>query len=83
MNWKSSLQVLDLAPADRLEMICKKCGHLRYLTGAQLLARKGAARLYLDEVEARAKCTQRGCEGAMRMAKPHPGETSGFVGGIA
>ncbi|MPT48234.1 MAG: hypothetical protein E2598_07400 [Sphingobium sp.] len=83
MNWKTNIQVLDLTPDDRLEMICKKCGHLRYLTGAQLLARNGAARLYLDQVEARAKCTQRGCGGPMRMAKPHAGETSGFVGGIA
>lgn len=83
MNWKSNLQVLDLGHGDRLEMVCRKCGHLRYLTGEQLQARKGAARLYLDEVEARARCTQRGCDGKMRMAMPHQGDTSGFVGGIA
>lgn len=83
MNWKSNLQVLDLEPADRLELVCRKCGHLRYLTGAQLNERKGAARLYLHEVEARARCKQRGCSGTMRMAMPHSGETSGFVGGIA
>ncbi len=83
MSWKTSLQVLDLDPTDRLEMTCKKCGHLRYLTGAQLQTRKGANRLYLDEVEARAKCRQRGCSGSMRMAKARAGETSSFIGGIA
>jgi len=83
VNWKTQLQVLDLAPEDRLELVCRRCGHLRALTGAQLQARPGAARLYLNEVEARARCTQRGCGGPMRMAWPHPGETHGFVGGIA
>lgn len=83
MNWKMALQVRDLAPEDRLELTCRKCGHLRYLTGKALQARKGASQLYLDEVEARARCTQRGCNGGMRMAMPAQGETSGFVGGIA
>lgn len=83
MNWKSSLQVLDLEPGDRLELTCRTCGHVRYLTGATLLARRGAAQLYLDQVESRARCTQRGCGGAMRMAMPRRGDTSGFVGGIA
>lgn len=82
MNWKSAIQVLDLTPDARLELTCKTCGHLRYLTGKALLARKGAARLYLDEVEDRARCTQRGCNGRMRMAMPATGEASGFVGGI-
>lgn len=83
MNWRASIQVRDLAPSDRLELVCRKCGHLRYLTGAQLQARKGAVYLYLDEVEARSRCKQRGCDGHMRMALPPKGETSGFVGGIA
>jgi hypothetical protein len=83
VNWKSAIQVLDLAPGDRLELTCKACGHLRYLTGKALLERKGAGQLYLDEVEARARCTQRGCNGRMRMAMPTTGEASGFVGGIA
>lgn len=83
MNWKMALQVRDLAPEDRLELTCRKCGHLRYLTGKALQARKGASQLYLDEVETRARCTQRGCNGGMRMAMPAQGETSGFVGGIA
>lgn len=83
MNWKTGLQVLDLEAEDRLELTCRTCGHLRYLTGKALHARKGAAMLYLNEVEARARCTQRGCNGRMRMALPPTGETSGFVGGIA
>lgn len=83
MNWKSSLQVLDLELGDRLELTCRICGHVRYLTGATLLARRGATQLYLDQVERRARCTQRGCGGTMRMAMPRRGDTSGFVGGIA
>jgi hypothetical protein len=83
MSWKSAIQVLDLGADDRLEMTCRKCGHFRYLTGQALQARNGAGRLYLDEVERRARCSQRGCGGTMRMALPPRGEASGFVGGIA
>jgi hypothetical protein len=56
---------------------------LRYITGAELLARRAAARLTLAEVEARARCRQSGCGGLVRMARPQPGDTVGFVGGIA
>lgn len=83
MTWKTAIQVRDLDPDDRLELVCRQCGHLRYLTGASLQARKGADDLYLDEIEAKARCTQRGCNGTVRMALPPRGDTSGFVGGIA
>lgn len=83
MNWKTAIQVRDLGPEDRLELTCRKCGHLRYLTAKALHARKGADQLYLDEVEARALCSQRGCKGQTRLALPPTRETSGFVGGIA
>ena len=53
------------------------------------------ARLKLDDIPgigrsmvkrlaaARARCKQRGCKGAMRLAMPQRGGTKGFVGGIA
>lgn len=75
--------MLDLDPGDRLELTCRRCGHVRYLTGSDLHARPSAVRLTLAQVEARAKCRQRGCGAPMRMAMPHQGETSGFIGGIA
>lgn len=83
MNWKSALQVRDLDRGDRLELTCRKCGHMRYLTGEELHSRANAQRLWLDEIERRARCRQRGCSGTMRLAWPHRGDTSGFVGGIA
>lgn len=83
MSWKDQIQVCDLETTDRLELLCRKCGHLRYLTGAELLARRSASRLTLAEVEVRARCRQRGCGGRMRLAMPDQGDTVGFVGGIA
>lgn len=83
MSWKDRIQVCDLEPDDRLELTCRKCGHLRYLTGTELLARRGVSHLTLAQVELRARCRQRGCQGLMRLAMPHQGETVGFVGGIA
>lgn len=82
-NWKSNIQVLDLEPDTRLQLLCRKCGKHRFITGAELHARKGAMRLWLYEVEERARCRQRGCGGYMRLSWPASGETSGFVGGIA
>jgi len=83
VSWKDRIQVCDLAPGDRLELLCRRCGRLRYLTGEELLARKSACRLTLAEVEKRARCRQRGCGGGMRLAMPDQGDTVGFVGGIA
>ena len=83
MSWKDQLQVLDLDASDKLELTCRACGHLRYLTGAMLQSRANALRLTLAQVEDRARCRGRGCNGRMRLAMPHQGETAGFVGGIA
>lgn len=83
MSWKDQLQVCDLAPTDRLELTCRRCGHLRYLTGAEVQARPRVQHLTLAQVEERARCRQRGCNGPMRLAMPHQGDTVGFVGGIA
>ncbi|MEW4468937.1 hypothetical protein AB1K62_14015 [Parasphingorhabdus sp. JC815] len=83
MNWKRNIQVLDLDPDIRLELVCRKCKKLRWLTGKELLKRQTAKFLYLEDIERRARCRQRGCRGTMRMAMPGEGETSGFIGGIA
>lgn len=83
MNWKTNIQVRDLEATDRLELTCKKCGTVRYITGAELQSRKGAGRLWLDEVEKRSRCRVFGCGGTMRMARPPEGDTTAFVGGIA
>ena len=83
MSWKAQLQVLDLNDDDRIELTCRICGRVRWLSVDELKARKGASRLTLLEVEGRAKCRQRGCGGAMRLALPRKGATKAFVGGLA
>lgn len=82
MNWKTCLRAGDLGDDTRLELTCRTCGAVRYLEGSAILARRGGDQLYMDQIEARAKCTQRGCKGAMRMAMVRRGEASGFVGGL-
>lgn len=83
MSWKAQLQVLDLNADDRIELTCRVCGRVRWLSVDELKARKGAPRLTLSEVETRAKCRQRGCGGSMRLAMPRKGATKSFVGGLA
>ena len=83
MNWKTDLRAADLGDDVRLELTCKRCGAVRFLSSDAILARSGGRHLYLDQVETRARCRQRGCNGAMRMALTRKGEASGFVGGIA
>lgn len=82
-NWKTKIKVGDLADAQKLEMICKKCSRLTYITKAMICTAKGREQLYLDEVERRAVCKGRGCKGRMRMAMVRLDEMSGFVGGLA
>lgn len=83
MNWKTDLRAADLGDDVRVELTCRKCGAVRFLTREAILSRRKGGQLYLDQVEARARCRQRGCDGAMRMALVRKGEASGFVGGIA
>ncbi len=82
MNWKTSLQVRDLEPSQRLEVTCKVCGHVHYLTHQQIMQTPEREFLYLDEVEKATVCRARGCRGTVRLAIVRPGETSGFVGGM-
>lgn len=83
-GWKTKLRASDLDPAARLEMVCRKCDQVRYLTRDDIEARgPRAMQLYLDEIEARARCRVFGCGGTMRMAYIRKHDTSGFIGGLA
>jgi uncharacterized OB-fold protein len=82
-SWKHSLQVRDLAPNQRLEITCKRCGHVHYLSREMILTTRARENLTLAEVEAQTRCKARGCKGAVRMAMVREGPASGFVGGMA
>lgn len=83
-DWKSQIQVRDLDAGQRLEMTCRRCGHVHFVTREQLLADDGEAQYrYLDEIEARGKCRARGCGGGVRLAIGHQKKMTGFVGGMA
>lgn len=83
MSWLDALQLGDLDPATRMELTCRRCGKVRFVTPSEILARADYRRLWLSEVEARARCRQRWCRGTMRLALPAAGSARGFVGGIA
>lgn len=83
MNWKTNLRVGDLDESQRLEVTCKDCGHVHYLTRKQIVQSPEREFLYLDEVERETVCRARGCRGSVRIAMVRSGETSGFVGGMA
>ena len=80
-SWKTKLKVSDLSDNHKLEMMCKKCAQVRYITKQELTDRK-ANQLFLDIVEARARCRVFGCSGKMRMALNNQHKVSAFVGGI-
>lgn len=83
MSWQDTLQLGDLDADTRIELTCRSCGKVRHVTVAGLLALGDFKRLWLSEVQARARCRQRGCGAAMRLAIPHTHEAKGFMGGIA
>ncbi len=83
MNWKRNIQVRDLEPSHKLEISCKSCGHVHYLTRTQICVSPEIGFQYLDEVEKEIICKARGCKGNVRLAITHTGKTSGFVGGMA
>lgn len=82
-GWKSQIQVRDLDDNQRLEITCRQCGHVHYLTRSMICVSPEREFLYLDEVEAETICRARGCRGRVRMAMQSQSATSGFVGGLA
>ena len=82
-GWKSQIQVRDLDDGQRLEMTCRSCGHVHYLTKAMICVSPERDFLYLDEVEKETICKARSCRGSVRMAIQSNSKTSGFVGGLA
>jgi hypothetical protein len=82
-SWKAQIQVRDLDDNQRLEMTCKSCGHVHYLTRALICAAPEREFLYLDEVERETICRARGCRGAVRLSIQSNSKASGFVGGLA
>jgi hypothetical protein len=82
-GWKSTMQVRDLGDRQRLELTCRKCKRVTYTTRELMCEGKDRSQLYLDEVESKARCKARGCNGHMRLAMVRLEEMSGFVGGLA
>lgn len=88
MSWKKSLQLSDLSRPERIEMICKGCGYVsKIYPGDPLIEQYG--HLYLDELEARARCRRvairgkkGGCGASMRLLLCSNQETHAFSAGI-
>jgi len=83
MNWKTDLQLRDITSNQRIEAICKRCGHTHYVNAIMLLRQPELQFIYMDELERMTVCKARGCGGAVRLALVHEGDTEGFVGGLA
>lgn len=77
-GWKSKIRVGDLADGQRLEITCRRCRRLRYMTKADF----PDPQQYLDEVERKLFC-KRPCFGPAILAMDRKDELSGFVGGLA
>jgi hypothetical protein len=82
-SWKAHIQVRDLDDRQKLEMTCRACGHVHYLTRAIICAAPEREFLYLDEIERDTICRARGCRGRVRLSIQSNSKTSGFVGGMA
>lgn len=83
MNWKTEIQLVDLGPEQKLESTCERCGHSCYENIHALATKQGMAYDYLDEVERNLICRNPACDGKVRIALSHAGDTEGFVGGLA
>lgn len=82
MSWKTDLKLADLDDGTQIECTCKKCGLMHYEDSSALMAQSECRQLYLDEVEARLRCSNSFCRGAVHIALLFD-DTEGFVGGMA
>lgn len=78
-GWKTKIRVSDLSDTQKLEVTCRRCGKVRYLTKANL----PDPQMYLDEVERKLGCKALKCGGRARLDMVRTDEMSGFVGGLA
>ncbi len=83
MNWKTDLKLSDINATTAIEVVCRRCGLVRYETQAELIGRTGFSNFYLDEVEYSLCCSDRFCRGGVRIALNHDDKNDGFVGGMA
>lgn len=82
-SWKDKYTVGDLSDEQRLELTCRRCGRVTYTDKHMICESVDRSQMYLDEIEKRARCKARGCNGPMRLAMVRLDEMSGFVGGMA
>jgi hypothetical protein len=61
VSWLDAIQLRDLDAETRLELTCRTCGKVRFVTPAHLLTLGDFGHLWLSEVQARARW-QRGCK---------------------
>ena len=83
MGWKAKLQLLDMAPHQRIECRCKSCSYVWYELPAHHLHKSHVRQLCLDQFERRLRCQQWNCKGRIVIALTNEGETEGFQGGLA
>lgn len=83
MSWRTEIQLVDLDKTQKLEATCQSCGHSRFPNIYEIATRQGMAYDYLDEVERKLMCVNRGCPGRVRIALNHADDTEGFVAGRA
>jgi hypothetical protein len=80
VSWKQEIQLRDLDADQSIEVTCHRCGQTYYRQVSELLGLGKTS--YLDEVEKRLACKQRGCRGGVRLSLMDNAETDGFVGGL-
>lgn len=80
MNWKATLQVRDLEPDRKVELLCRSCGFMRYVTGKHFIRSREDMNLWVDEAEVREQCLR--CKGPVRLIQYHQHKVSGWVGGM-
>ena len=83
MNWKTDLKLADLDAATEIEIVCKRCGLARYESQSKLFECLDFKNAYLDEVEYSLHCSNRFCQGGVRISLIHDDKNEGFVGGMA
>jgi hypothetical protein len=81
-SWKHNVCFGDLAGNQKLEAVCRKCGHAPYLTKSMICVSPDGEFLYIDELEKETVCRARGYRGRVRLAMVRLDKMSGFVGDL-
>lgn len=84
MTWKHEMKINDLDLNARLEITCRKCRKVQFMTPSEVIGKYPELKYrYVDEVESALFCHHWQCRGHVSIMMNWKHKIEPFIGGLA